>query len=315
MLVKSVCSNCGHSFLTDDQSGDLTCPRCGFVSEEDGPAIVAGPALSQLAGGSMALGPEEDRYTPPPKTPAGSPAPQAFDPIGNFEGPTHFDPRALPPMFMTWDRMLRGMLLGGILTACLGMALGGGLAATGLTVPGVAAIAMALVAGAAARLGMGGRSAHRTRFYAMLTVVFVVVAGYGGIIGGSWVVERFTGDRADITRRDLEAGHRQLALELARADKAGDATNYTLIETRLKQVERLEAASDPQIEDYLWTQQAQINQPLIAYGKLRVMEGPLLKLGADRDPVEGPKNATLGVVGLELLVGFFLAYRGVKSKR
>ena len=115
--------------------------------------------------------------------------------------------------------------------------------------------------------------------------------------------------------RDLEVGRRRLSLEMARANKAGDTAGFTLLETRMARVERLEAASDPQIEDYLWTQQAQINQPLIAYGKLRVMEGPMLQFGADSDPIEGPKHASLGIVGLELLAGMFIAYRAVKSKR
>ena len=313
MLVKSVCSNCEHSFLTDDQAGDLTCPRCGFVS--DGVAPPEGPAFSELSGGAMALPADQDVYIPAPQPSSAPHIPQTFDPVGAFEGPAHFDPRALPPTFMTWDRMLRGMLLGGIAMLALGAAIGCGLAATGLIVPGVAAIIMAFAAGIATRIGMGGRSAHRTRGYAMVTIAFVVVTGYVGIIGGSWMIERFTGDRAAITRRDLEVGRRDLTLELARANRAGDAAGFTLLETRVARVERLEAASDPQIEDYLWTQQAQINQPLIAYGKLRVMEGPMLKFGPDRDPIEGPKHASLGIVGLELLVGMFIAYRAVRSKR
>ena len=33
MLVKCVCTNCGHSYLSDDQHGDLACPRCGVENE------------------------------------------------------------------------------------------------------------------------------------------------------------------------------------------------------------------------------------------------------------------------------------------
>ena len=33
MLVKCVCSSCSHSYLADDQMGDLACPRCGSANE------------------------------------------------------------------------------------------------------------------------------------------------------------------------------------------------------------------------------------------------------------------------------------------
>jgi hypothetical protein len=40
-----------------------------------------------------------------------------------------------------------------------------------------------------------------------------------------------------------------------------------------------------------------------------------VKLGLDNDAIETPKNAATGVVGLELLLGMFLAWRGVRTKR
>jgi len=310
MLVKCACSNCGHSFLTDDKAGDLTCPRCGFVSD------------TMPAAGDFRVEPSE--YAPAPPAFAdhsasafgGPPSiPQGMAEDLGFTAPTGFDPRALPPVTITWDRMLRGIAIGGPITASLGAAIGGGLAAIGLVIPGIATLVMALMAGSAVRYGMGGRSAARTRFLAMIAVVFVVTFGYAGILTGSWMVDRFTGDRASITRNDLKMGREDLMMQLGRAQKVGDVTQSTTLETRLKRVERLEASSDPQLEDYLWTQQAQFNQPLIAYAKLRITDGPVLKLGIDKDEIETPKNAASGVVGLELLIGMFLAWRGVRAKR
>jgi hypothetical protein len=296
MLVKCVCANCGHSFLTDDQAGDLTCPRCGFVN--DGAPV----------GGFDAPG------APPPDF---GDAPDAFReaPDAAFDGPAYFDPKEPPPMFMSPDRMVRGMLFGGLLALTIGGAIGAALAATGIVIPGVAALLMALVAGAAVRHGMGGRSAARTRGYALFAVVFAVLLGYGGIITGSWLVERFTGTRAAMTRKDLDEGRKQLRKNLARADRADDVAERTVLETRLRRAERLEALSDAQLEDYLWTQQAQVNQPLVAYAKLRATQAPLVKLGADREPIEAPEHVPLAIIGGELLLALLVAYRGVKSKR
>ena len=296
MLVKCVCANCGHSFLTDDQAGDLTCPRCGFVNEGEPVGGFHAPAA------------------PPPEF---REAPQAFrgPPEPAFDLPAYFDPKEPPPLSMSWDRMLRGMLFGGVTTLAVGAAVGAAFAATGIVIPGVAALLMALVAGAAVRHGMGGRTAARTRFYAILAILVAVSVGYGGILTGSWLVERYTGTRAAVTRKDLDEGRKLLAKNLARADKVDDVAERTMLETRLRRAERIEALSDPQLEDYLWTQQAQINQPLVAYAKLRVMNAPLLKLGADREPVEAPENAPPAIVGGELLLAMLIAYLGVRPKR
>jgi len=298
MLVKCVCSNCGHSFLTDDQAGDLTCPRCGFVND-----------------GAPMGGFDAPAAPPPPPDFDDEPQGRHGAPDPAFGGPAYFDPKSPPPMFMSWDRMLRGILFGGVLAMVIGAAIGAAFAATGLVVPGVAAVVVALVAGAAVRNGMGGRSAHRTRGFAIVAVAFAVLLGYAGIVGGSWMVERFTGTRAATARKDLEVGRKQLQKGLARARRADDIAEATLLETRLRRAERLLAASDAQLEDYLWTQQAQFNQPLIAYAKLRVMNAPLLKLGPDREPVEAPEHVPLAIVGAELLLAMFLAYQGVKQKR
>jgi len=309
MLVKCACSNCGHSFLTDDQAGDLTCPRCGFVTEGGPQAAAFAAEPPDRTQPTMAAAPPPDPFGGPPQIPHG-----LGEDMG-FAAPPGFDPKTPPPVFMTWDRMLRGIVIGGIMTASIGAAIGGGFAAIGLVIPGVAALVMALMAGSAVRYGMGGRAASRTRGFAMTAVVLAVLMGYTGILTGSWLVERFTGERASITRNDLKVGSEDLTLQLGRAQKIGDVTKTTTLQTRLKRVERLEDSTDAQLEDYLWVQQAQISQPFVAYAKLRVTDGPVLKLGLDNDAIEMPKHSAAGVVGLELLLGIFLAWRGVRSKR
>ena len=229
--------------------------------------------------------------------------------------PAHFDPKTPPPMFMTWDRMLRGMLFGGLVAATIGAAMGAALAATGMIIPGIAAVVMSFAAGTAIRNGMGGRTARRTRFLAIFAVICVIVVGYAGVLTGSWLVERSTGSRAGITRKDIDVGKKELAQSLARAQKVDDVAERTVLETRLRRAERLAASSDAEIEDYLWTQQAQINQPLVAYGKLRVMNAPLAKFGADREPIEAPKHVPPVIVGVELLLAMIIAYQAVKQKR
>ncbi|MEM8882595.1 MAG: TFIIB-type zinc ribbon-containing protein [Planctomycetota bacterium] len=301
MLVKCVCANCGHSFLTDDQAGDLTCPRCGYVNDNaSGGGFPVEPAPDHGA-----LPPE---FQPEPEFNHGAPEP-AFAP------PSGFDPKSPPPLFMSWDRMFRGMFFGGILTLSLGAALGAALAATGLVIPGVAALLMALGAGAATRHGLGGRTALRTRGFAISAIIVVVLVGYLGIIGGSWMVERFTGTRAAQTREDLSAGKVQLASQLARARKMTDVKSAAILEAKFEQAEKLEKLTDAQIEDYLWTQQAQFNQPLVAYAKVKLTQGDLLKLGADKPPVRAPKHAPIAIAGVELLLAMLIAYQGVKSKR
>ena len=299
MLVKCVCSNCGHSFLTDDQAGDLTCPRCGFVN--DGAPVGGFDAPPPIAVPPQFDAPAQDPYQ-------GTPEPA-------FAMPSHFDPKAPPPMFMSWDRMFRGMVLGSILTVSFGAAIGAALAATGMIVPGVAAIIMAFGAGAATRQGMGGRAARRTRGFAIGAVIVVVMFGFAGIFTGSWLVERFTGSRASMTRKELDAGKKVLTRNLARANKVDDLAERSVLETRLKRVERLEAATDAQIEDYLWVQEAQINQALLAYAKLRATRAPLARFGPDREPIEAPKHVPTAILGVEFLLAIFLASQGVKAKR
>jgi len=309
MLVKCACSNCGHSFLTDDQAGDLTCPRCGFVTD----GVPQGAAFPTESSDYPPAPPPMAEQSQPRGGP--SPIPQDYSDELGFMAPPSFDPKTPPPVFMSWDRMVRGIVVGGLMSASLGAAIGGGFAAIGLILPGVAALVMALMAGSAVRFGMGGRTAVRTRGFAMIAVILAVVMGYAGILSGSWLVDRFTGDRATITRNDLKRGREDLSMELGRAQKNGDAVETTTLQTRLNRVEQLEGKSDSQLEDYLWIQQAQINQPLVAYAKLRVTDGPVLKFGLENDAIKVPKHSASGVAGLELLLGIFLAWRGVRTKR
>ena len=65
----------------------------------------------------------------------------------------------------------------------------------------------------------------------------------------------------------------------------------------------------------LWVQEAQLNQPLLAYGKLRVTRGPAVRFGPESDPVELPEPATAGILLAELIAAVFLGVRGVVSRR
>ena len=40
----------------------------------------------------------------------------------------------------------------------------------------------------------------------------------------------------------------------------------------------------------------------------------MIKLGLDKAPVDMPKGSATGVFGLEILIGIFLAWRGVRTK-
>jgi len=61
-----------------------------------------------------------------------------------FMAPPSFDPKTPPPVFMTWDRMVRGMVVGGLMTVYV--AFGGMLATTWVQV----VKAVLLLAGATA---------------------------------------------------------------------------------------------------------------------------------------------------------------------
>lgn len=308
MLVKCVCANCGHSFLTDDQAGELTCARCGFVNdaEPSGGFEIPTPSAPLPPPGSgqdepyeqSALG--QDDWRPE----------QAEDAT-----PIYFNPSARPPVFLNVSKTARAIASGGVLTMFFGGAVGAAFAATGFIIPGLLAILVGLAAGVATRQGMGGRAAPRSKGLAIAAVVAVVTLGTVGTIAGSWMVERFTGTRASTMRQDLDAGKKELLTQLARAQKVGDVTTATMLDTRVQRVEKLEASSDAQLEDYLWVHEAGFGQPMLAYAKLRVMYAPMLKLGPDSEPKQAPKNGPPMILAGEMLLAMFLAYRGVRGKR
>ena len=102
-----------------------------------------------------------------------------------------------------------------------------------------------------------------------------------------------------------------LAGDRARTPDAGTAV---LIDQRIKEVQTLQAKSDAELEDYLWVQEAQVNQPLLAYAKLRVMRGPAVRFGPENDPVEIPEPGTAVIMLVELLAAVFLGVRAVLAK-
>ncbi len=293
MLVKCVCSNCGHSYLSDDGAGDLACPRCDVANEgERNPSDI-------------------------PEAPLGN-EPMFIDTMGDpldadlaFGLPGgRFDPQAPPPMFVTGERLLRGTVFGSVAGLALGAILGAALAAVGFVVPALVALLVALVIGMTCRYGFGGRAARQTRGRALLAVVVSCVVAQCGFLTGGWVIERFTGSRAAQTREDLDRGLHGLVQQRARTKDAGTAI---VLDTRIAEVERLRRRSDAGLEDYLWTQEAQVNQPLLAYMKLRATAGPALRLGVESQPSRLPPSVMLGVVALELLLAILLARRGVLS--
>jgi len=287
MLVKCVCPNCGHSYLSDDQAGDLACPRCDVGAEVNRGASDIPDAYAQADRGAIAL--DDDDY--------GMPA--------------TFAPQAPPPMIVTRERMVRGLAFGGLSAAAFGAAVGGALRATSFVIPAAAALVMGLLAGLACRYGFGGPCATRSRGRARFVVFICVVLGYAGSLSGAWLVARLTSDRSEVTRQDLDDGLRLLVNQRSRTKDAGQAV---LLDQRIAEVEKLKHRSDAQLEDYLLTQEAQINQPLLAYAKLRVTQGPLVRLGADAEPILVRWEYTAGAAFVELLLAFVLAMRVVRSR-
>lgn len=294
MLVKCVCSNCSHSYLGDDQAGNLACPRCG--TENTGVPNV--PAYESTAPSS---GRDE----------------MILDPHYGQGLDLQFAPLSPPAMFVTGDRLLRGLLGGGAIAALVGAVVGGAQAAVQVAIPGLTAIALGLAGGAAFRFGLGGRSAGRTIGRTGFVLALMLVLGFAGAIAGAWAVERYTvtadrdGDgRADVaqTREDLDKGLRELLRLRSRTQDHGQGA---MLDLRITETEALKHLSDAQLEDYLWTQRAGLDQPLVAYGKSRVLEGPAVKLTPQARPMELPENAVPGILLGEFLVAFVLAIRAV----
>ncbi|HEX5137815.1 MAG TPA: hypothetical protein VFY93_12635 [Planctomycetota bacterium] len=297
MLAKCVCSNCSHSYLGDDQSGNLACPRCG--TENTGV-----PNVPTYEAAAPASGRDE----------------MILDPHYGQGLDLQFAPLSPPAMFVTGDRLLRALLGGGAIAALVGAIVGGAQAAVQVAIPGLSAIALGLAGGAAFRFGLGGRSAGRTLGRTGFVLALMLVLGFAGVVAGAWAVERYTvtadrdGDgRADVaqTREDLDKGLRELLRIRSRTQDAGQAA---VLDHRITETEELKHLSDAQLEDYLWTQKAGFNQPLVAYGKSRVTEGPAVKLTPQSRPMELPENAVPGILIGEFLVAFALAIRAVTPR-
>jgi hypothetical protein len=297
MLVKCVCSGCSHSYLADDQAGALACPRCG-VENTGAPAVTTMDADTASGRDEMTF---ESAYHG-----------QGLD--------LHFAPLAPPAMLVTADRLLRALVFGGVLAALLGAVVGGAQAAVQVAIPGLAGIGLGLVSGIAVRFGLGGRSAARTLGRCIFASLLVLALGFAGVFGGGWLVERYTGtvDRdgngqPDVaqTREDLEKGLRGLMRDRARAPDEGSGA---LIDQAIDETERLKRLPDPQLEDYLWSQRAEIAQPVVAYGKLRVLEGPALKLTPKSAPVGLPEQTATWILGGEFLIALVLVIRAVMPR-
>lgn len=303
MLTKCVCPSCGHAYLAEENSGAGSCPRC-------------------KVGGAGAPPP------PPPQTQKahvpGFPPPMAEDREETDEFPStgylddgldgvgsRFAPQAPPPMVINRERFLRGLIFGSLTALATAAVLAAALASIGVALPAVTTLIFAFVAGVACRSGFSGRAASRSKARAIAVCVVIALFGFAGFFGGSWAVDRFTGDRAAQTRDDLEQGTRLLMAQRASTEDAG---LEVVLDQRIAEAERLRTLNNAQIEDYLWVQQAQINQPLLAYAKLRIMQGPVVRLGPDNDPIHLPQPAPAGIVLGELILAFVIIWRSVTPR-
>jgi hypothetical protein len=296
MLVKCLCSSCSHSYLGDDQAGTLACPRCG--TENTGtPGAAAAPDAPSSGRDEMTF---EASYG------------KGLD--------LHFAPLSPPPMFVTGDRLLRALLGGGMIACLFGAIAGGAQAAVQVAIPGLSAVVLGLLGGAAFRFGLGGRSAGRTLGRTAFVLVFAIALGFAGVLAGAWAVERYTGtaDRdgngqPDVaqTREDLDKGLRELLRVRSRTQDAGPAT---LLDVQITETEELKHLTDAELEDYLWQQKAGLGHPLVAYARTRVLEGPAVKLLPKSDPVRLPEHAVPGILIGEFLVAFVLALRAVMPR-
>jgi len=296
MLVKCVCTNCGHSYLSDDSVGELSCPRCGVGNESarnpsDIPDAPGGSAPGLYGGGHEPLLDDDD--------------------IGFYDEEPGFAPEAPPPMFITSDRVMRAFVFGGLAALLTGAAVGAALTATKLAVPGVLAIALSLAAAAGCRAGFGGRSARQTAGRTRVVATLVALVGLAGSVAGSWAVDRFTAERSTQTREDLERGMRDLTEQAA---TTADEGTRLLLEQRLAEVRRLEGMSNAALEDYLYRQEAQINLAPLAYAKLRATKGPAIQFGPDNDPVELPLAGVAGLLAFELVLAAWLTSRGCVAR-
>ncbi len=295
MLVKCLCSNCSHSYLGDDQTGSLACPRCGTDTGT--------PGASRI-----------------PDAPAAGRDEMTFEPSYGQGLELSFAPLSPPAMYVTGDRLLRALLGGGAIACLFGAISGGAQAAVQVAIPGLSAVVLGLFGGAAIRFSLGGRSAGRTLGRTAFAVLIVLAIGFAGVLAGAWAVQRYTGtaDRdangqSDVaqTREDLDKGLRELLRVRSRTQDAGAAA---LLDHRITETEELKHLTDAQLEDYLWQQRAGLGHPLVAYGKLRVLEGPAVKIAPKRDPMQLPEHAVPGILLGEYLLALVLALRAVTPR-
>jgi hypothetical protein len=143
-------------------------------------------------------------------------------------------------------------------------------------------------------------------------LVFVMAIGQAGIFSGAWLVERFTGSRAAPAREEIARGLDALERRKAMNQDAGTAI---LLDQRITEAQSLTRLTDPELEDYLWKQQAHVNQPLVAYTKLRITRGPVVKLGPEAKPMDVPVKYIPAILGAEMLLALWLASRGVLATR
>ncbi|MEE8105768.1 MAG: hypothetical protein V3T86_09565 [Planctomycetota bacterium] len=254
---------------------------------------------------------------PPP--PINDPALDGYeysDADSEFGGaPPRFDVSGPPPIFITRERAVKGLVFGGIGVIVLGAALGAVTAALDFAAPAVTGLVLGFAAAAGCRHGFRGRSVPQTRVAATMVAVLCVVLGFTSMIAGGWVFERTTAERVEVTRQDLDMGVEQLVREREMTHGTRDKGERILLDQRIGEAERLRGLTDPQIEDYLWVQQAGIGQPLIAYAKLRGSTAPIVRLGPGGKIVMLDKRLTAGLWIGEILLAAAIAVAGVLGPR
>ena len=290
MLTKTLCPHCGNSFLAEPKdSGGTTCPQCrSFIPTE-------GAVHQPLAA------PPEIHATPTPEVYA--------VPAGALPDGPRFDPTTPPPSYVRGERLWRGIVLGSVAALAFGTFFGAGTAAIRLSLPLLGGIVTGIITGVVVRHGFGGRSVPSTRGRASLGAAFCGALGLVATLAGGWMVERWTGDRAPTTQRDLSSGLKNLE---ARRAQTVDASDRAALDHRIREVNRLQSLTNAQIEDYLWVQQGGIAQPLMAYSWNRVKNGPLVQLGPEGSTVYLGDYGTAAGWGLDFLLVMWLATRAVR---
>jgi hypothetical protein len=295
MLAKHTCTRCGHAFLADPTDlMTIDCPKCQMKMpvEHELPADLA-----------TGFGPVEETYEPMHVEERHAGAAPRFNPTGP------------PPVFVTRERLVRGLVFGGITATVIGGAVGAALAALDIAVPALAGIVIGLACGTGCRYGFAGRSVPQTKMAAASVAFLCTLLGFVAFLSGSWTIDRMTSDRATITRQDLDTGLEQLLRERELTHKSKEAGERILLDERIGETERLRELSDPQIEDYLWVQQARLNQPMLAYGKLKATLGPIVRLGPDARSIVLNEKATMGLLATEILMALVLAVRAVVAAK